>query len=282
LRDHGDFRGTRVRGGYVKRRMADPDRAWLDRLLPRLRYGVILPGTGGLQRGVDYQFYRLVPTDVMQIGVGLGIRDYSSEGVNAAMDAFWKCVQTLVDEGAQLIALSGVPVSAGLGRARILELMEEVPRRFGVPLHATLEAIVAALEFVGARGIAMGSRFPAETNAAIAVYLREAGIEVLNATARDISLAQARQLGMEDGMRLALEVGREAMRAASGAEALVLPGGATLSLHAIPALEAEFGKPTMVNLSAEIWSAVVRPGRIPPVEGWGCLLANEATVRLRG
>lgn len=258
--------------------MADADRAWIDRLLPRLRYGVILPGTGGLQRGVDYQFYRVVPTDVMQIGIGLGVRDYAGAGVTAAMDTFLKCVQTLVDEGAELIVLSGVPVSAGLGRARIQELMEHVPRRFGVPLHATLEAIVAALAFVGARRIAMGSRFPAETNDVIAAYLGEAGIEVLDATARDIPLAQARQLAMEDGMRLALEVGREAMRAAATAEALLLPGGATLSLHAIPALEAEFGKPVLVNLSAEIWSALVRPGLIPPTAGWGCLLANQRAV----
>ena len=54
-----------------------------------------------------------------------------------------------------------------------------------------------------------------------------------------------------------------------------VPGGATVSLHAIPALEAEFGKPVVTNLSAEIWSALIRPGSIPPVEGWGKLLANR-------
>src|SRR3712207_1014697 len=122
-----------------------PDRVWLERLLPRLRLGLILPGVGGIQRGVDYQFYRLVPLDVMVVGVGLGVRDYSPGGVAAAMAAFWTAVQTLVDEGANAIVLSGVPVSAALGRPRLLDLQAEVAERFGLPFSATLESILAAL-----------------------------------------------------------------------------------------------------------------------------------------
>jgi hypothetical protein len=28
-------------------------------------------------------------------------------------------------------------------------------------------------------------------------------------------------------------------------------------------------------MSVEIWNDLVRPGIIPPVQGWGCLLANR-------
>jgi arylmalonate decarboxylase len=257
--------------------MIPEDRQWIDRLVPRFRYGVILPGTGGVQRGVDYQFYRLVPTDVMQIGVGLGIRDYSAAGVQGATSALRTGVDTLLAEGADSIMLSGVPVSAGLGRRRVVELIDEVPRRTGIPFQATLEAVVGAFAFLGVSRIAMASRFPADTNSAIVAYLHEAGIDVLATTSRDISLAQARQLSMHDGLQLALDLGREAMAASPAAEAIFMPGGATLSLHAIPALEAEFHVPALINLSAEIWSALIRPGIIPPVTGWGCLLADGAT-----
>jgi maleate cis-trans isomerase len=75
-------------------------------------------------------------------------------------------------------------------------------------------------------------------------------------------------------MRLSLEVGREALRSSEAAEAVFLPGGAALSVHAIPALEAEYGKPVLTNLSAEVWSALIRPGIVPAVTGWGHLLAN--------
>jgi maleate cis-trans isomerase len=191
------------------------------------------------------------------------------------MNAFWGCVQTLVDEGAQSIMLSGVPVSAALGRSRIRELIREVPARTGITFDGTLEAILAALNFLGASRIVMASRFPGAANGVIAEYLAEGGVEVLASTEREISLAQARQLSMEDGMQLALDVGREALALVPDADAILMPGGATLSLHAIPALEAELGKPVMINLSAEIWHALICPGVIEPVEGWGRLLASR-------
>jgi maleate cis-trans isomerase len=48
-----------------------------------------------------------------------------------------------------------------------------------------------------------------------------------------------------------------------------------MALHVIPTLEEEYGKPTFTNMSAEVWNDLIRPGIIPPVEGWGCLLANQ-------
>jgi len=254
---------------------APGDESWIARLLPRYRYGVIAPGSGGVQRGADYQFYRLVPPDVMHLEVGLGVRNYSRDDVSAAMEAFWKCVEALQSEGANRVVLSGVPVSAALGRKRILDLADEVLKRTGLPFDATLEAIIAALKFLGTSRVAMASRFPEDTNAVIAEYLADAGIQVLASTQRDISLAQARQLSMRDCMQLALDVGREAAALAPDAEAILMPGGATLSLHAIPALESEFGKPALINLSAEIWHALICPGVVPPVEGWGRLLASK-------
>ena len=72
---------------------------------------------------------------------------------------------------------------------------------------------------------------------------------------------------------MALDVGREAARSFPQAEAIAVPGGAALSLHVIPALEEEFHKPAFTNLSTEVWHDLVRPGIIPPVQGWGRLLA---------
>ena len=42
---------------------------------------------------------------------------------------------------------------------------------------------------------------------------------------------------LEEGLELALEVGREAARTWPEAEAISVPGGAAMSLHVIPALE---------------------------------------------
>ncbi len=248
---------------------------WLERLLPRFRYGAIVPGSGTLQRGVDYQFYRLVPLDVMQINVGLGVKDYSAESVEAAMGSFWECVTRLASEEVGSIMLSGAPVSAALGRAKARQLMEQVLERTSIPFDTTIEAIIRAVHFLGARRIALASRFPADVNALLAAYLGEADIEVVGSTSREISLGQAGGMSLAEGMQITLEVGREAARLAPSAEAILVPGGAALSLHAIPALESEFSKPVLTNLSAEVWSTLMRPNIIPGVENWGKLLANH-------
>jgi hypothetical protein len=38
-----------------------------------------------LQRGSNFQFYRVVPPEVMVISIGLGIRDYTPELVEEAI-----------------------------------------------------------------------------------------------------------------------------------------------------------------------------------------------------
>jgi maleate cis-trans isomerase len=80
---------------------------------------------------------------------------------------------------------------------------------------------------------------------------------------------------LEEGFNTAVDVGREAAAAAPQADSIFVPGGAAMSLHVIPTLEEEYGKPTFTNMSAEVWNDLIRPGIIPPVEGWGCLLANQ-------
>ena len=67
-----------------------------------------------------------------------------------------------------------------------------------------------------------------------------------------------------------------AAAAAPAAEGVFIPGGAAMSLHAIPAVEDEFRKPAFTNMSVEVWKDLVQPGIIPPVQGWGCLLANRS------
>lgn len=245
---------------------------WSGLLAPRVRFGVVGPGGGSLQRGADYQLYRLVPLDVLHLGVGLEIADYAA-AAEAVEQRFWPAVEALLREGADCIVLSGAPVSAALGRERIVALAGEVARRHdGLPFYATLECVLEALGFLGARRLALASRFPPEVNAALGAYLRDGGVEVVTPTTRGLPLEAARRLSLEDGLRLSLEVAREAARA--DAEAVFVAGGAALSLHAIPAVEAEFGRPTLTNLSAEVFSALVRPGLVPPVTGWGTLLAG--------
>jgi hypothetical protein len=76
----------------------------IQRLIPRFRYGVINPrAPGKLQRGFSYQFYRIVPSDVMEITTGLGLDDYAPHAVEKAISNYWDCVHALMEEKVNVI-----------------------------------------------------------------------------------------------------------------------------------------------------------------------------------
>src|SRR5215470_16969263 len=127
------------------------------KILPRFRYGVIHPrSTAGLQRGPGYQFYRLVPVDVMELSTGLGLENYTPEGVEKALRNYWTCVEMLAREKAEVIIFGGAPVSAVLTRPRVVELLRATKEKTGIPADAPLEALIAAMKHLGLKKLAVG------------------------------------------------------------------------------------------------------------------------------
>jgi arylmalonate decarboxylase len=249
----------------------------VNNLTPRFRYGAIHPRAhDDLQRGPGYQFYRMVPLDVMEVATSLGLENYTVEGVEKAIRNYWPCVERLAKEGAQVIVFGGAPVSAVLTRPRVVELLKQTKEKTGIPADAPLEALIAAMKYLKLTKIAVGSRWADKVNDAIVRYLEDGGIKVVGITKRNQWASEASAMTLEGGLDLALEVGREAARLWPDAEGISVPGGAAMSLHVVPAIEKEFGKPAFTNLSAEVWNNLVRTGIIPPVHGWGRLLATSA------
>jgi arylmalonate decarboxylase len=135
------------------------------------------------------------------------------------------------------------------------------------------EATVAALRHLGVRRIAIASRWSAQLNNALSDYLTQAEIDVLSVTSAGQWAKQAFSMSIEEGVKLAFQLGREAMRKAPEAEGLLLAGGAWRSLAAVPILEEDYGVPVVTNPIAQVWR-LIAAGIAPPVEGWGRLLAH--------
>jgi maleate cis-trans isomerase len=249
---------------------------YIKKLMPRFRYGVIHPRAHeDPMRGNCYQLYHVVPLDVMEVATGLGIENYTVEAVEKAIKNYWPCVERLAKEKVDLIIFSGAPISAALTRPRVLELLRQTKEKYGIPADAPIEAVIAAMKHLGLSKLTVGSRWADKVNDAIIRYLADAGIEVVHMTKRNQWAADAFAMTLEEGFNTAVDVGREAAAAAPQSDSVFVPGGAAMSLHVIPTLEEEYGKPTFTNMSAEVWNDLIRPGIIPPVEGWGCLLANQ-------
>ncbi len=216
----------------------------------------------------------LLPPDIRRISSSIEVSDYTAEGVNEAIQQrYWGCVDELMGQGAQSITLAGFPISSQLGRPRVLDLLEETARKTGVTADSHAEATVAAMRHLGVSRIAIASRWSDQLNQALVAYLTHANVEVLAVTSAGQWAKQAFSMSIEEGIKLAFQLGREAMRRAPNAEALLLAGGAWRSLAAVPILEEDFGVPVITNPIAQVWR-LIAAGIAPPVKGWGRLLAS--------
>lgn len=229
----------------------------------------------GLDRHPMSQPQPLLPPDIRRISSSIEISDYTKEGVEEAIrERYWKCIDELVNQGAQSITLAGLPISSQLGRPRVLALLEETKKKTGLTADSQAEATIEAMRHMGMRRIAIASRWSNELNQKMVAYLSDAGFEVLTVTSVGQWAKQAFSMSIEEGIKLAFQLGREAMHKAPDADGLLLPGGAWRSLAAVPILEEDFGVPVITNPIAQVWR-LIAAGIAPPVEGWGRLLSSR-------
>lgn len=242
---------------------------------PWFQLGYVIPH---LYTDLDaYQFYRVAPMGAMLVTTQLDLAGYEVANVERELPTFWDRVELLGRRKIDTIALSGVPIAAALGRARIRELLDEVSHRTGKPASTDLEAHIEALQHLGVSRLALASRWPQAVVEALTAYLGEAGIEVIavHTRGRDLdALKAADPMSQHD---LALDLGRRLLQSNPEAEGLMLPGGLWFAIYAAPMLEAEFGIPVTLNITATLWSALNRRARDlvhRPDPSWGRLLAS--------
>ena len=242
---------------------------------PWYQLGYVIPH---LYTDMDaYQFYRVAPEGMMLVTTGLNLREYSLAAVESELSALWQRFDLLAKKKVDRISLSGVPVASALGRKKMLEILAEAQQRTGLQCDTDLEAHIATLKHLGATKIALATRWPEAVNSALTRYLAEAGIEVLACVARARSLDQNKTSSAADDHLLALELGGKVLRDTPQAQALLLPGGLWFAIHAVPLLEAEHGKPVLLNILSTTWAALHAAGPRMlhrPDPRWGKVLAS--------
>ena len=242
---------------------------------PWYQLGYVIPH---LYTDMDaYQFYRVAPEGMMLITTGINLKDYTLAAVETELPALWQRFDLLASKKVYRLSLSGVPVASALGRKKMREILAEGASRTGLPCDTDLEAHIATLQHFGATKIALATRWPESVTTALTRYLAEAGIEVIAARARPRTLEQNKHSSAADDHLLALELGREVLREAPNAQALLMPGGLWHAIHAVPMLEAEFGKPVLLNILSTTWAALHAAGKRMlhrPDPRWGKVLAS--------
>ena len=96
-----------------------------------------------------YQFYRVAPEGMMLVTTGLNLTEYSLTAVEQELPTLWHRFDLLARKKVDRISLSGVPIAAALGRAKMLEILAEAQARTGLPCDTDLEAHIATLQHWG-------------------------------------------------------------------------------------------------------------------------------------
>jgi maleate cis-trans isomerase len=219
-----------------------------------------------------YELYRVAPPGLMVVTAGMEIADYTPAAIEQQLPVFRHLAELLTERRVNRIVLSGVPIAVALGRQRVRSLLTEVQAASKVPVDTDLEAIIAGAGRLGIRRVALGTRWKAPLNEGLAAYLSEAGIEVVDVVSSGRSMRDNAALDDATGMRLALELGRAAFASATRPDGVILPGGRWVAAHAIPILEAEFGRPVLLNYPCGLWAALRDHGYRGDLGGWGTLL----------
>lgn len=251
-------------------------------IFPWYRLGYIIPHRHTDMDG--YQFARVAPDGMLLVTTQLNLAEYSLAAVEHELPTLWEGVDILASR-ADSISISGVPLAASLGRERMASLLAEASDKAGVRCHTDLEAHIEAFHHLGAERIALATRWPEALNGKIVDYLRDADIEVRTVQAKHRNLQQNKTADPEADHDLALRLGRAALAAAPDAQALMLPGGLWFAIYAAPLLEAEFGVPVVLNITATVWAALHAadgPLRASLPAGAGALLASLADARQSG
>lgn len=244
-------------------------------IAPWYQLGYVIPH---LYTDMDaYQFYRVAPEGMMLLTTGLNLKEYSLAAVEENLPALMHAFDLLASKKVDRLSLSGVPVASALGRTKMLEILAEARSRTGIACDTDLEAHIATLRHLGASRIALATRWPDAVNGALTRYLAEAGIKVIACRSRSRSLQENKHSSAADDHLLALELGREALRAAPEAQALLLPGGLWFAIHAVPILEAELDRPVLLNILSTTWAALHSAAERMlhrPDARWGRVLAS--------
>jgi maleate cis-trans isomerase len=243
---------------------------------PWYQLGYVIPH---LYTDLDaYQFYRVAPEGMMLVTTGLDLmKEYNLAAVAPELPALRERFDLLGRKKVDRISLSGVPVASALGRTKMRGFLAEAEERTGVPCDTDLEAHIATLQHFGATRIALVTRWPEPVVSALTRYLADAGIEVIVSRSRPRSLDQNKHSSAAADHQLALDLGSQALREAPGAQALLMPGGLWYAIHAVPLLEAEYGRPVLLNILSTTWAALHAAGNRMlhrPDPRWGKVLTS--------
>jgi len=234
----------------------------------RARLGFLVPPgnptveaemTGLALPGVTLHFHRMTARGIP------GSLDGQEERNRAMIDSLDDCVEMLAMVKPSVIVIAHTATSYHLGREAEAALLARLSEASGVRVVTAFGAVVAALERLGVRRIALGASYNAETTARGRAHLEAHGFSVVKSQ----NLPGVTNIYDETAERA---YGLARMIDRSEAEAVFLSGTGMPTLAVLDLLEQDLRKPVLSSAAAMLWHSLRLSGIHQPIPGYGRLL----------
>ena len=215
-----------------------------------------------MPEGVSVHFGRMVAYGVP------GSLDGQAERNRTMIEHLDGSVALLAMVKPDIIVVGHTATSYHLGRDREAELLARLTQAAGVRVVTAFGAVVAALERLGVRRVALGAPYSAETTAQGRAHLEAHGFAV----ARSDNLKGVTNIYDETAER-AYRLARSVDTAE--AEAVFLSGTGMPTLPVLAMLEQDLKKPVISSNLAMMWHVLRQCGVHQPIQGYGRLMTLE-------
>ncbi len=248
----------------------------------RGRIGLIQPTHRGKSFGY---WYRLAPPGVEIVPTFIGFRRGEREAFEHAFDKAEEIAASLVEVGATLIAIGGLPPFALKGYEFDMAWTERLSRRLGVPVATPMHACGLALKTLGVRRVALLSYFGEELTAALATYFSNYGVdskvlEGLNLGRGSEGLFSAPLMSLDEvSKEQVYRYCRDAVLPHRGqVDGLFVAGSGWDATPVVEYLERDLGIPVVISLLGQVWYALRRLHVADSFDGYGSLLRDHANA----
>lgn len=176
-------------------------------------------------------------------------------------------VEMLASVKPNVIVLAHTATSYYLGEEREEALIQRQRHATGIPYITAVGSVVAALQHLGARTVAVGTAYDEGLSRLGAETIERRGFVVANT----LWLPDVRSIFEETEERV-YRLARQADR--PEADAVFISGVGLPTLSVLQALEDDLKKPVISSASAMMWNALRQSGIRASLPGYGRLLAD--------